>query len=220
VVSLLVVVGLVIVFVVVNGGDRPITGRAEATPADQAPDDTWTTLRNAASGLSYQIPPSLWTPQTNDGTDGPVNLRNGARRTAYTCGTPGQEYVRGELGSGTAPAAGPDQVATALAYTAASQYYSSGSQGPRISVDPAQPVQRRTPSGKTVQGAVVRAIATQNADKCLADRGEVLVLVLQLTDSDAVLVVNGDLSGGPATPAPPTEDELRKILDSAVPIAG
>lgn len=219
VLALLVVVGLVIAFIVVNGADRPIAGQPVASSGNQS-DDNLTTLRNPASGLSYQIPPALWTPQTDDGTDGPVDLRNGARRTAYTCGTPGQMYVRGELGSGTAPAAGPGQVATALAYTAASQYYATGSTNPQVNLDPAQTVTRRTPSGRTVDGAVVRAIATQSADKCLAARGEVLVLVLQLANADAVLMVNGDLAGGPATPAPPGDAELTKILDSATPISG
>ena len=75
--------------------------------------------------------------------------------------------------------------------------------------------QRRLPNGQVVSGAIATAFATQKTDPCLAARGEVAVLVLRLSDRDAVLVVNGDLSGGPAHPAPPTQGELMGIIDSA-----
>lgn len=218
VLALIAVIALVIALVVANG-HRRITGTAVAAP-NQPPDDSWTTLINQAAGLSYQIPPALWTPETNNGADGAVALRNGARRTAYQCGTPGQLYVRGELGSGSAPAAGPAQVAAALAYGAASQYYGTSGAAPQISVGQPTPTTRTTPSGRTVTGAVVRAVATQSADPCLATRGEVLILVLQLSNADAVLMVNGDLAGGPASPAPATEAELNRILASATPASG
>ena len=219
VLALFAVVVLVIVLLV-TGGQRRISGTAEAQQANLPPTESWTTLRNQAAGLQYQIPPQLWTPETDNGTDGPVSLRNGARRTAYQCGNPSQLYVRGELGSGTAPAAGAAQVATALAYTAASQYYATGAKGPQITVGQPASTTRRTPGGRTVTGAVVQAIASQSADPCLASRGEVLILVLQLGNADAVLMVNGDVAGGPANPAPATADELTRILDSATPISG
>lgn len=220
----LVLLTVAVVLVAMHSGDQPIDGRPEAMPQPGPQPGTsesaWTLLRNPASGLSYQVPPSTWTPQANDGTDGPVVLRNGARRTAYTCAGNGQEYLRGELGSGTAPAADPGQVATALAYTAASQFYATAGKGPQITIGAAQPVHRNTPSGRSVTGAVVKAIATQSVDPCLASRGEVLVLVLPLAGQDAVLMINGDLAGGPKIPAPPPETELQRILDSAAPITG
>ena len=217
--ALFAVVALVIALLV-TGGRQRIDGTPEAQHADLPPAQSWTTLRNQAAGLQYQIPPGLWTPETDNGTDGPVSLRDGARRTAYQCGNPSQLYVRGELGSGTAPAAGAAQVATALAYTAASQYYATGAKGPQITVGAPTTTTRTTPSGKSVTGAIVQAIASQSADPCLASRGEVLILVLQMGNADAVLMVNGDVAGGPANPAPATADELTRILASATPISG
>jgi hypothetical protein len=240
VLAVVVLLGVVAALVAIMGGTKRITGQPVPMAAGGAGSTTsstssappgsttapagqqagWTTLRNPTSQLSYQIPPSNWTTQTDDGSVGPVTLSQGARRSAYTCGTPAQEYLRGELGSGVAPVADPAQVATALAYTAASQYYATSGTGPQVAVGAAQPVQRTTPSGKTISGAIVQATATQTSAPCLASKGEVLVLVLRLANQDAVLLVNGDLTGGPASPAPATQDELQKILASATPITG
>lgn len=231
------VFGVVALVVALANSSRTITGQAEPRTAASSdapasgssaptsrgsgavPQDGWTTLRNPTAGLSYQIPPTGWTTQTSDGTAGPVTLTQGGRRTAYTCGTPAQEYLRGQLGSGVTPPATPAQVANALAYTAASEYYTTGTTPPQVAVGAVEQITRTTPNGSTVSGVVVGAIATQSKDPCLASKGEVLVLVIALSNQDAVLMVNGDLSGGPATPAPATDAELRTIVATAIPIS-
>ena len=194
---------------------RPTSGTPTVAPLRTQ--DNWTTLSNPASGLSYQIPPAGWSTNPQLGTVGSVTLAQGAQRTAYTCGTPLERLLRGVLGSGSAPRTDPANVASAVAQTAAIQYYSTNGTAPQVTVAPAQPVQRRTQAGTTLNGALVRATVTQHADPCLASQGEILVFVLQFPDHDGVLLVNADVAGGPAQPAPATDGELRSIVDTARP---
>jgi hypothetical protein len=181
------------------------------------PQSGWTTLSDPASGLSYQIPPTGWSTNPDVGAAGSVSLRQGADRTAYLCGTPLERLLRGVLGSGSSPRTDPAGLADAIASSAAAQYYRNGGNPPTIKLDPPQPVRRTTHKGVVLTGVLVRAVATQHVDSCLASEGEVLVLVLQFGDHDGVLVVNGDLAGGPANPAPATDAELRTIVGTAAP---
>ena len=155
------------------------------------------------------------------GNIGQVRLRQGAYFTAYTCGTPAKIYQRGQLGSGSAPKTDPAVLATSLARQAATSYYTpaGGAAPPTITVAGAEPVQRTLDNGSTVNGVQVEAIANQQGDPCLASQGEILVLVFALADRDAVLIVDGDVQGGPTSPPPATDDELQAILDTATPTA-
>jgi hypothetical protein len=128
-----------------------------------------------------------------------------------------ERLLRGVLGSGSAPHVDPAGLAASVAQSAAFQYYATGSSLPKVTVDRAQPVSRRTKSGMTLHGVLVHATATQHADPCLAGQGELLVFVLQFPDHDGVLLVNADVAGGPAQPAPATDGELRTIVGTAQP---
>jgi hypothetical protein len=216
------VVGAVLA-VTLAGGDETVGGHAVASnpppiTVPPAPQDGWTTLSNPASGLSYQIPPANWSTSPQDGSVAQVTLAQGAERSAYTCGKPPERFIRGVLGSGSAPGTDPATLAEAVAQAAATQYYSTdGAAPPTVTVDQAQPVTRKTDSGATLRGATVRAIAHQHADPCLAGEGEVLVFVLRFPDHDGVLLVNADVAGGPASPAPATDRELMRIVSTARP---
>jgi hypothetical protein len=217
--------------IVFAGGDHTVSGSPVAagrptgqpSPSSQAPvapltpKPGWSTLSNPASGLSYQIPPTMWSANPTLGTVGPVTLAQGAERTAYTCGKPLERLLRGVLGSGSAPRANPGDVAVSIAQAAAMQYYQTDDTLPKITIGTPQPVRRKTKAGRTVAGALVRATATQHVDPCLASQGEILVFVLQFADHDGVLLVNADVAGGPATPAPATDSELRSIVATAYP---
>jgi hypothetical protein len=204
-------------------GNQSVAGQAMVgQPPPLGPHPDWTTLINPAGGIRYQIPPSGWRPENAAGGDlGQVQLRQGAYFTAYTCGSPARIYQRGQLGSGSAPKADPALLATSLARLAATDYYTptGNATAPMITVAGAEPVQRTLSDGSSVTGVQVEAIADQQGDPCLASEGEVLVLVLALADRDAVLVVNGDTQGGPASPPPTTVDQLQAILDTATPTA-
>jgi hypothetical protein len=222
-----VVVVAAVVAIIVWGGDDAVAGRAApvtrppasstAPVAPLAPQPDWTTtLSNPASGLSYQIPPD-WSTDPQVGTISSVALGQGAKRTAYTCGKPTERLLRGVLGSGSAPKIDPATLAAAVAQAAATQYYATDSAPPSVTLQPAQPVTRTTKAGTKLTGVLVRATATQRVDPCLASKGEVLVFVLQFADHDGVLLVNADLAGGPASPAPATERELLTIVGTARP---
>jgi hypothetical protein len=200
---------------IVVSGTRTVAGQASPVPAGGTPG--WTTLSDPGSGLSYQIPPTGWSTNPDVGAAGSVALRQGANRTAYVCGTPPERLLRGVLGSGSAPRTDPAGLADAVASSAAGQYYRNGGHPPTVKLDPPQPVRRTTHKGVVLTGVLVRAVATQQVDSCLASVGEVLVFVLQFGDHDGVLVVNGDLAGGPANPAPATDAELRTIVGTATP---
>jgi hypothetical protein len=224
--------GAGLVTLAMDGRAAPVPGHAGPVPsgtgarsrpttstsvAPVVPQDNWTTLINPASGLSYQIPPAGWTTAPQAGQLGAVTLAQGAERTAYTCGTPPERLLRGVLGSGRAPRTDPATLAVTVARAAAVQYYSTGGTPPKVTVDPAEGVRRGTRSGATLDGVLVRAIATQHADPCLASQGEILVFVLRFPDHDGVLLVNADMSGGPDSPAPATDRELRAIVGTAGP---
>jgi hypothetical protein len=219
----LVVLGLAVIvgFVVTHRAAVPGNPRAvPPAPTQVAPltrQPGWTTLSNPESGLSYQIPPSGWRTNPQNGTVAQVTLTQGAERTGYTCGKPLERLIRGVLGSGAAPRTDPAALAEVVAQAAAGQYYATGDRQPQVTVEPARPVLRHTGSGTAVRGALARAIAHQHADRCLASAGEVLVLVLQFPDHDGVLLVNADVAGGPAQPAPATDRELRTIIGTAHP---
>jgi hypothetical protein len=191
--------------------------RSDGTVAPFRAQDDWTTLSNPDSGLSYQIPPTGWSTNPQVGKVGSVTLAQGAERTAYTCGKPLERLLRGVLGSGSAPHIDPGSLAASIAQSAANQYYATGSSLPKVAIGPARPVQRRTRSGALLRGVLVRATATQHADPCLASTGELLVFVLQFPDHDGVLLVNADVAGGPAQPAPATDGELLTIVGTARP---
>jgi hypothetical protein len=206
-----------------HAGDQRIAGQpVVGQPPPLGPHPDWTTLINPAVGLLYQIPPTGWRPENAAGGNiGSVQLRQGAYFTAYTCGSPARIYQRGQLGSGSAPKTDPTALANSLAQLAATDYYppQGGTTPPIVTIADPEPVQRTMTNGTSVTGVQVEAVVSQQSDPCLASQGEVLVLVLALADRDAVLVVNGDIQGGPATPPPATDEALQAILDTATPTA-
>ena len=220
---LIVVLVVVVVFALTTavikiiGGAQPVAGHASAAGGDAVVPPAGTELINSDSGLSYRLPVTNWRPEPTIGAVGTITLNNGALRSPYECGS-GYD-ARGQLGSGRAAVADPALLARSVASQAAAQFYSetlpTGPLTPTVTAGTTTTTQRRLPNGQVVSGAIATAFATQKTDPCLAARGEVAVLVLRLSDRDAVLVVNGDLSGGPAHPAPPAQGELMGIIDSA-----
>jgi hypothetical protein len=226
---LVVLVVAVTAVLVVRRPGHEVTGRAEAAavsvptggasgglPREQP---GWTTLSNPAAGLSYQIPPGAgWTTAPAPGQLGDLNLGQGARLSAYNCGNPANTYYRGLVGSASAPRTDPATLATALAQQAGAAYYTSVAKAvPNVTLSRASQV--KLVIGKTtVTGALVTALSRQGSDSCLASAGETAVLVLSLSQTDGILVVNGDLAGGPASPAPATTTELNQILATAEPL--
>lgn len=113
------------------------------------------------------------------------------------------------------PNVGLDQAATAFARGSADALYPGT--GAQVAVG--TPAERAL---STVTGSKVEAtVRTDGAGGCRATDATVQVLVVPRTTAPdgsigaAVLIVSGDLRGGPPQPAPLTRDELVGVLDTA-----
>ncbi len=136
---------------------------------------------------------------------------------AYECG--GNGYFRGVAGAaflgGELPAG---DVAAAFGEETGNSYYTlSDGSPPDVEVGEARP---RVVGG--VDGQLVEVTSRTAADDgCLATTGTVLVLALPATDltgapGTAVLIVNGDVEGGPGSAPPvPARATLEAMIDGA-----
>lgn len=138
----------------------------------------------------------------------------------YTC--EGKSYTKGTNGGTLLPKGDINQTATDFTKALATQYYSSGGE-PKVELTQpkAVKIQHTQKDGKkvVVEGVQVDATITQSANKCLANKGMLKVVVLNGSSKLHVLAINGDLEGGGggATPPLPKEADLQKIVDSLVP---
>lgn len=137
----------------------------------------------------------------------------------YNCENNG--YTKGTNGGALLDKGDINQVASDFAKAVATQFYSSGSDA---KVELGQPKKVQIPhtqkDGKkvVVAGVQVDATVTQSANKCLASKGMVKVLLLDGSSKLHALVVNGDLEGGGGGDKPlPKEADLQKMIDSVVP---
>lgn len=138
----------------------------------------------------------------------------------YDC--EGKAFTKGTNGGALLPKADINQTATDFTKAVATQFYASGGEPQVALTQPkAVKIQHTQKDGKkvVVEGVQVDATVTQTANKCLASKGVVKVVVLNGSNRLHVLVVNGDLEGGGGgtTPPLPKETELQKMVDSLVP---
>lgn len=166
--------------------------------------------------LSYAVP-SDWDVAGNveDPTALGLAFTGTAAGAAYDCA--GESYLRGVVSSTLVPDASPPaEIAGVFARELGRSYYSGDAGEPEVTV--------RTPRVVDVggvTGSVVEAtVRTATDDGCLATEGTVLVLAVPAAGPDgapstALLMVNGDVSGGPAEPASPDRTTLDAIVGSA-----
>jgi hypothetical protein len=212
IVALVVIVGVVVVIGLLN---REVSGTplAQATATTKDPlsprNAGWSVIKNDRAKLLYEVPPD-WEPipggsfRSKSMPD--ITLYGPASLTSYQC--EGNGYSRGGIGAGVVPKSDAATVATTLAKGFGEEFYSSGT----AQVETSSPKQV-TVNG--IAGVQVDGVVTTTGNACLATKGKVSVLVIPGPVEYQVLVVNGDLAGGPATPPPPAEDDLRKIVTSA-----
>lgn len=175
----------------------------------------WSVIKNEKAQLYYEVPPS-WTPvpagSLKSKTLPNVTLSSPASLTDYQC--QGGNYSRGGLGAGSMPKSDPAKAATELAKAFGAEFYSSGTATVEVTT-PKAVTTAKTTTGRTLSAFQVDATVTTTGNACLATKGKVSVLVIDSQHDYRFLVVNGDVTGGPATPPPPTEAELQKIVESA-----
>lgn len=162
--------------------------------------------------FSYSVPPD-W--EVGGATGAPpvldIPFTGVASGPAYTCS--GNDYLRGIVASGvTARAGAPGEIAGSVAGELGAIFYSGADEPPSVTVSPPQPTD--------LDGvAAARAEATIRApegDGCLATEGVLIVLAVPLGGAGtAVLIVNGDVAGGPAVPPSPDRATLEAIVGTA-----
>lgn len=167
-----------------------------------------TTIRTGT--LSYDVP-AEWM-QGDEPLDSSLGLdfAGVARGPAYECG--GQSFLRGVVASTVVSSPVPaESVASTTARVLAAEYYvQRDGAAPAVAVGPARSIDVGGVPASLVEATAV----TGTDDGCLATDGVVKVLAVPLgSDGVAVLVVNGDVAGGPAG-APPNPDPA--TLDAIV----
>ncbi|MFI6101482.1 hypothetical protein ACIA8G_38560 [Lentzea sp. NPDC051213] len=197
---------------------------ASAQPSDPAcGKNDGVTCVQTSLGYTYEVPKS-W--EVIDGASIPVEKYDGISLTGittygdYKCED--KPYTKGTNGGALLPKGDLNKTATEFTKSLATQYYSSGGQ-PQVTLTEPKPVkiQHTQKDGKkvVVDGVQVDATVTQSANKCLASKGMVKVIMLNGSNKLHVLAINGDLEGGGGgtTPPLPKEAELQKMIDSLVP---
>jgi len=166
--------------------------------------------------LSY-VPPPGWraAPADADTAMDAPSLTGVVHGPGYACG--GEQYLRGFAAAALLPtdaSAGPadrgERVARRFADTA---YAAPDGTPPEVAVAPPRPVRvagRGGPVDGTVTEATVRAPGGRG--DCAATGGTVFALAAPVSGGAAVLLVAGDVEGGPTEPATPDRAALDTVL--------
>ncbi|MGQ0841814.1 hypothetical protein [Actinokineospora sp.] len=192
------------------------TTKTTTTTTSAAPDGQ--PIENLAAKVRYTVPES-WTvakdaqPITLQTVAG-VSITQLAGYGDYRCG--GKSYSRGIVGSGTVARAEINQAGTDLARAFGTEFYSTGT-GVEVTVGTPKKITRTADNGSAVEGVQVDATIVTTGNDCLASKGRVSVVLLDYADALRLVMVNGDLEGGPATPTPTTPADLQTIADSVRP---
>ncbi|WP_146108038.1 hypothetical protein V5P93_005555 [Actinokineospora auranticolor] len=224
-VALVVALGAVVTVVLLN---QETSGTPVVQSDPVAPSSTTTTSRpkvedgqtmaNPDAKLTYDVPKS-WALSNSTAsfalTSLPeVKIDHLAIRAPYQCG--GKDYTRGVVGSGTVSGGEINQRVTDLAKAFGKELYDGGT-GTDVVVGTPQAITRKGDKGEEAKGVAVRATVTTKGEQCLATKGDLWIVLLDYAGGMRMLVVNGDLVGGPDTPAPVPADELAAIAESARP---
>lgn len=169
--------------------------------------------------LSY-VPPPGWSaaPADADSAMDAPSLTGVVHGPGYACD--GEQHLRGFAAAALLPtdtSAGPadrgERVARWFADTA---YAAPDGTPPEVAIAPPRPVRVAGPDGPvdgTVTEATVRAPGGRGG--CAATGGTVLALAAPVGGGAAVLLVAGDVEGGPSQPATPDRTALDTVLAGA-----
>jgi len=204
--------------------DPSAPASASSQPTDKAcPKNDGMQCVETSLGYSYEIPKNWDIIESAsiaiDKFPG-ISLTGISTYGDYTCEE--KPYTKGTNGGALLPKGDITKSATDFAQAVATQFYASGGE-PKVTLSQpkAVKIQHTQKDGKkvVVEGVQVDATITQSANKCLAAKGSVKVVVLDGSNKLHALVVNGDLEGGGggANPPLPKESELQKMIDSLVP---
>jgi hypothetical protein len=195
---------------------QPTTGSSAPKPAACQPHAAdWACLPVAQLSYSYDVPKTWKQTSTKAAIDGLPNVELTGISTfgVYNCG--GKPYNRGSTGGVVVPQADLGATAKDIATKLSDQYYKPFAPTYSAAIGDPKPV---TVPGTNVTGVQVDSVVTTGGNNCLATKGTIKILVLQGNKGLHVFMANGDLEGGPATPAPPTEADLQAMVASVKPL--
>jgi hypothetical protein len=177
----------------------------------------WTCVPVTELSYSYSVP-KAWKPVAGKGDVNAmpdVKLIGLTSYGEYKCG--GKDYNRGSTGGVVVPQTDLGAVAKDFATKLSEQYYKPYAPTYNATVSEPKPVKIQF-DGKAVEGVQVDSTIVTSGSDCLATKGLIKILVLKGSKGFHVFMANGDIEGGPATPAVTTEADLQAMVDSVMPI--
>jgi hypothetical protein len=204
-----------------TSSSSPPTTTSQSTGAATCKNAAWQCVQTTL-GYTYQVPKDWVQVEDRIPVEGfaGVSLSGVTAYGDYTCET--KAYTKGTNGGALLDKGDINTVATNFTKAVATQYYSSGG-APQVALTQPKPVKiqhtQKDGTKVVVEGVQVDATITQTANKCLASKGMVKVVVLSGSSKLHALVVNGDLEGGGGGDKPPLlkEADLQKMIDSLQP---
>lgn len=242
----LLIIGVVVVLLLAAGGlttflmsrsddEQPV---ANSTPAPTSTGESadpgpiteckprktsWECLPVEELSYSYDTP-EAWTPKTGGSAE--VEGMPGVRLVGltvygdYACGD--RRFNRGSTGGVVVPQTDLAAIGKDFALKLSDQYYRPfASTYAAVVGEPKKvTIPFTNDDGKTeeITGVQVDSLITTSGNACLATKGMIKILVLKGNKGSHVFMANGDVEGGPASPAPVAEGDLQAMVDSVKPL--
>ncbi|MEU4741597.1 hypothetical protein AB0G02_14195 [Actinosynnema sp. NPDC023658] len=198
------VVGGVVTAIAMNSGDDPAAPRpsTSASSTSSTPDPDWQPVDDSQAGLFYEVPPS-WK-STGGGASGRIRLTTSYVSRPFTC--QGRSMIQAQSMAGSVIDDDAEGVATELVKRIAADGYTIADVPPEVT----------GPTVETGDGEVVRLsveVTTKSANACYAPKATISAVALRNGPKVSVFALNV-AEGGPHVAEGPSEDDVRRILES------
>ena len=201
VVAVLVVGGGVTAFVLLNRGGDQATPTSTSTTSSAA-EPEWQPVDDEKAGLSYELPPS-WE-SSGAGSSGRIKLSTTYVSRPFQC--QGRSMIQAQAMAGSVVHDDPEQVATELVNRIAAGGYTVNDAPPEIG-------EPRVESGDDEVVRVSVEVTPKSASACYAPKATVSAVAMRDGSEVAVFALNV-AEGGPHAAEGPSEDDVKRILES------
>jgi hypothetical protein len=201
-VAVLVVGGGATALVLLNSGQTTPTTSGPTSGTSTAPEADWQPVDDSRAGLAYEVPPS-WE-STGGGASGRIKLSTSYVSRPFQC--QGRSMIQAQAMSGAIVDDDPEQVATELVNRIAAGGYTVNGAAPEIAEPRVEPG-----DGDAVRVSV--EVTPKSASACYAPKATVTAVALRNGSEVSVFVLNV-AEGGPHVAEGPSEDDVKRILES------
>lgn len=194
--------GGVTAFALLNRGDDRAQPAPTTSASSSAPEPDWQPVDDSQAGLAYELPPS-WE-SSGSGASGRIRLTTSYVSRPFQC--QGRSMIQAQAMAGSVVDDDPEQVATELVNRIAAGGYTVDEAPPEIGAP-------RVESG---DGEAVRLsveVTPKSASACYAPKATVSAVALRNGPKVSVFVLNV-AEGGPHVAEGPSEDQVKRILES------